>query len=200
MGLKEMGLNPDQFVDEETGLKARLYQNTETGEYTLAFAGTEGCLSCTDWRQNGKELSGASEQYVQAVNLGRRVAKAVYNQGGDLSFTGHSLGGGLAQAAVWGLSYGPYREAKLHNSAGESLITSLRTARRVFDPVIDVQNYAVVGYPLTTTPAIGGVLKNTTLMHMRPGSSWRPGYRHSMIAVRIAIDYGLFEPFRRVHL
>lgn len=35
-GLKEMGLNPDQFVDEETGLKARLYQNTEPGEYTLA--------------------------------------------------------------------------------------------------------------------------------------------------------------------
>ncbi len=90
------------------GLDYVLFEEDD-GDLVLAFRGTEP-LSAVDWVEDVEQAFGQSEQYEQAVSLARELQIEVnqYNQDNglhgeeaiDLSFTGHSLGGGLATAAA----------------------------------------------------------------------------------------------------
>ena len=91
--LLQNGSNP------ATGFLARAYKNDATGEIVIAYAGTtfEDGMKSLDWTKGN--IPGASgltlgEQIVDAARFYLDVYNANPNAG--ISFTGHSLGGGLA--------------------------------------------------------------------------------------------------------
>lgn len=92
--LRRLGLEPHDFVDQDSGFLARLYVN-EDGRYVLALRGTnEG----RDWRSNVRQGVGLKdEQYNLAVTVAESVRGAL---GDRFMITGHSLGGGLAAIAA----------------------------------------------------------------------------------------------------
>lgn len=80
--------------DRESGLKSALYARTLSNgekEYTYATAGTEDFLG-KDGLANVKQLGGLSVQYSQSMGIAQDLKKEL--GGAELSFTGHSLGGG----------------------------------------------------------------------------------------------------------
>lgn len=80
---------------DDTGLRAALFVDG-SGNQVLAYAGTD-FTSWADWKANILQGMGLeSAQYTNAIELARSY--------GSITFTGHSLGGGLASA--WGDSFG----------------------------------------------------------------------------------------------
>lgn len=78
---------------EPNGLGAAMYQRTANGitEYAYVYAGSD------DWNDAGNDLSqvvGMSSQYQQVSDLSKVVSRELVNK--ELTFVGHSLGGGLA--------------------------------------------------------------------------------------------------------
>ena len=83
------------YTNHWTGFRAVLFE--KNGEYVLSFAGTTP-LSIPDWYNNARQaLGGKPLQYQKAVDLAQELQR---QYGNNLSFVGHSLGGGLASAAA----------------------------------------------------------------------------------------------------
>ncbi len=183
--LEIRGLKKEEFFDAKTGLDARLYRNLETGEYTLAFQGTEDTI---DWKANGLEMVGASRQHPQAVKLARRVSLGVRRfKRWRFVVRRPFIGGGLAETAAWAVRTSAHREAAVFNSAGASFLTSARSAQKVFDPNTSVTNYVVHGDPLTIGRQLDGVQKNVVTIYTSPGEGRGLLYRHSTKAVQSAL-------------
>ena len=95
------------FVDfiigqDDTGLDYTIYEHRQTGDVVLAFRGTEP-LSIEDWKNDIQQVLVGSKdgQYEAAIKLAKALyEKVVTTNKKNLSFTGHSLGGGLATAAA----------------------------------------------------------------------------------------------------
>ena len=88
----DLGLDPSYF--EQGNFRAVIYRNSTTGEIVVAFRGT---AVAADFVDDAMQFGGHhSDSYRAAVELGERLAFA----GIDVTFTGHSLGGGLATAAA----------------------------------------------------------------------------------------------------
>ncbi len=82
-----------RFDREAIGFKAALFVKGD--DYILAFSETDA-TSLANWKANFLQAFGfESGQYTRGIN----VAIAVYNRYSNVSFTGHSLGGGIALAA-----------------------------------------------------------------------------------------------------
>lgn len=80
------------YDDKTTGFAAKLYE--KNGKYVLATAGTT-ITSGKDWYNNFAQHFGLeAKQYEQSIALALKLAKEHPN----LTFVGHSLGGGLASA------------------------------------------------------------------------------------------------------
>lgn len=80
-----------------TGLNASLYRNEVTGEYVVAFGGTE-MTSIMDWNTNVYNgLGFLTPQYEVAQKIGKAIAELSSEV--KINITGHSLGGGLASVA-----------------------------------------------------------------------------------------------------
>lgn len=91
--IAELGLDPLRFGPDSTP-QAYLFQ-TPDGGYVVAF---QGSVEGMDWVTNGRQALGADDpQYALAMDLAVQVNEAT---GGDVTFTGHSLGGGFAAAAA----------------------------------------------------------------------------------------------------
>nr|WP_281375573.1 RHS repeat-associated core domain-containing protein [Haloferula luteola] len=91
--LSELGIGYQDNVD---GFGAALYGDAKGG-YVLAFRGTN-FFSLGDWKANVLQAFGfRTSQYEQAVLL---AAEVYQRTGGNVTFVGHSLGGGLASAAA----------------------------------------------------------------------------------------------------
>ncbi|UFH60178.1 RHS repeat-associated core domain-containing protein [Sulfurovum mangrovi] len=172
--LNRYGVSQTDLVNESTGFASGIYKNTNTGEVTMAFRGTN---DGKDMKANLVEgITASSSQYAQAKRNASKFAKAT--KGMDTAFTGHSLGGGLAAAA----SEATGIEAKTYNAAGVHPMTV------IFGHGIgNIDNYYVVGEALTT-------LQNsyTGLGVLMPDSSGRqhPLVPPSLPKSRNPIDVG----------
>ncbi|RRD57143.1 DUF2974 domain-containing protein [Comamonadaceae bacterium OH2545_COT-014] len=96
----QIPIRPDMLHDPKTGFDAAIYQNAE-GQYVVAYRGTDS------WRlgpggdattNGGQAIGLATDQYQQATGLAMRALE-VFGEG-NVVITGHSLGGGLASAAM----------------------------------------------------------------------------------------------------
>ena len=84
--------------DPKSGFYSEVYQRTKKDgsiEYAYVTRGTE-LTSGKDWSNNLKQPFGLSEQYKQSTTNARRLANKMGSS--QLSFVGHSLGGGMAAA------------------------------------------------------------------------------------------------------
>lgn len=82
------------WSDDKTGFRARLYQKNSTGEFVLSTSGTD---EWSDWKNNFRQAAGMqSDQYDQSVNIAKQLDELLKDC--ELTFVGHSLGGGLASA------------------------------------------------------------------------------------------------------
>lgn len=129
--------------NNKTGFKSQVYERTVKGktEYTYATAGTE---DMKDTKQDIKQVFGKSEQYKQSVEVAGDL-KTALPKDAELTFTGHSLGGGLAEAN----SIATADNAVTFNAAGLS----------VFSPGGLQKSTKTDAYILTTDPlnAVQGV-------------------------------------------
>lgn len=104
-----------------------------------------------------------STQYEQAIDLAIVIHKAV---DGNVIFTGHSLGGGLACAA----SYATGADAVTFNSAGLS-------GRYASGTPGNIRAHFVVGDPLSLTQAILPIPAASGTRISHGGRSWLSGPR-----------------------
>ena len=81
------------FENPETGFKGALYQGSGEWEGQFIFA-TAGTDDLADVSEDLKQIFGASKQYKKSVG----IASGLKDKYAGVSFTGHSLGGGLASA------------------------------------------------------------------------------------------------------
>jgi RTX calcium-binding nonapeptide repeat (4 copies)/Protein of unknown function (DUF2974) len=117
-----------EIPDQPTGtfgFAYAVYKNTATNEIVISYRGTDNDVG--DWATN---LGVIFAQEAQAAEVYARVLRdyGVDAQGSNISFTGHSLGGGLAASmAVWF-----NRPATVFDPApSESLSKDMTVLRRV---------------------------------------------------------------------
>lgn len=95
--LAAMGIERAELLAPD-GFKANIYINRRTGAVVLAFAGTEDRPDVVTDIVNGVDIITA--QYLRIAALGRKVSEWAADAGiENLTFVGHSLGGGLAAFA-----------------------------------------------------------------------------------------------------
>lgn len=93
-------LNLDPSVLQAGDFRARVYAegSGEDTRYVIAMRGTR-FESLADWTTNAQQAFGAeSAHYRSALLIGERIGRSELAD--QVSFTGHSLGGGLASAAA----------------------------------------------------------------------------------------------------
>ena len=113
------------------GFKSMLFERTVDGkkEYTYAFAGTDK-WSLKDWANNAQQIIGMSKQYKMAMENADALIDGL--KGAKLTFTGHSLGGGMAAACA----YHTGGRALTFNPAGVSPLTIMPNGRANIDTYI----------------------------------------------------------------
>ncbi|MCC8118672.1 MAG: hypothetical protein LIP09_08005, partial [Bacteroidales bacterium] len=116
----------------KTGLKTMLFQQ-DIGEgkveYALAFAGTEWDTP-VDAINDCLQLYGLSAQYQEGMTIG----KEALNLEGELTFVGHSLGGGLSAACAFASG----GQAMTFNPAGVSIWTKLPNLNAQIDAYVTI--------------------------------------------------------------
>lgn len=104
----------DAIHTDDSGLKAALFVDGSGGS-VLAFAGTSP-TSWANWKANFLQAFGFdSAQYSAGYDLAQRYYKST---GGNIHFTGHSLGGGIAASVAirTGSSATVFNAAGVHNN------------------------------------------------------------------------------------
>jgi|GEM_PF-145211 len=87
--------------DGKSGFKSALYERrtaSGTTEYVYATAGTD-ITSGKDWLNNIGQIVGQSKQYALSIRNADKISEDL--GGKELTFVGHSLGGGLAAANAY---------------------------------------------------------------------------------------------------
>ncbi|VXC27041.1 hypothetical protein FLAVO9AF_750028 [Flavobacterium sp. 9AF] len=85
--------NLQKAIHYSSGLDGALYERNINGyvEYAYVYAGT---TNMSDWKTNGNQVFGTSLQYEQVSKNVEKLDK--FFKGKELTFVGHSLGGGLS--------------------------------------------------------------------------------------------------------
>jgi hypothetical protein len=124
---KDFGIEKN---NSENGLHSQVYERNKRGktEYVYASAGTE---DMTDAKQDALQLLGLSGQYDISMNNATKISDKL-GKGTELTFTGHSLGGGEAAANA----YKTGRDAITFNAAGVSPLTKMENSRSKVDAYI----------------------------------------------------------------
>lgn len=156
--IEKLGLSPEMLEQPGSSFRARVYATGEgaSERYVVAFRGSQGG---EDWKNDLQQAAGLnSASYSKALEIGKTIARSDAN----VTFTGHSLGGGLASEAA--IASG--READTFNAAGLASGT-ISAAKAVADAngrgTSAVQAYSVPHEVLTSLQnggdrVIGGVL------------------------------------------
>jgi len=114
-----------KYHDDGSGYDAHLYTRTVDGktEYVFATQGTDP-TSWKDWKNNVQQPFGVSEQYkINASNA--NALQKFFGDKTDLTFVGHSLGGGLAAEGSMITNH----PAITFNAAGLSPITKAEISK-----------------------------------------------------------------------
>ena len=99
----------------EGNYRARIFRNDATGELVVAFRGSD---DGPDWVEDIIQMNGkATRSYELAQDLAEKLEDNGY---GDVTYTGHSLGGGLATTAALASE----NEATVFNAAALSVDTA----------------------------------------------------------------------------
>jgi len=128
---QSIGLTDDDFVYR--GFAGRLFYHPDRGQYVYAFRGSD---EPHDFIEDAIQFNGEStSQYRHAVELSDRLYAIL---GADLSYTGHSLGGGLATTAA--LNTGNhaivFNSAALTPGAADQLSLPMQDANALVDNVV----------------------------------------------------------------
>jgi len=144
---------------KKSGLKSGLYERTIDGktEYTYALAGTEDLGK--DGVADIKQILGASKQYNQAISNTKKIIEQLGNA--ELTLTGHSLGGGLANASA--LATG--KASLAFNPAWVSTATAARYGL-LTKPQTGISNYIIVGEILDAVQRAASTPVPTVLRHV----------------------------------
>ena len=111
--LARIGVDPALLATRSNGYRARAYV-TGSGDTTRVVIAFKGSATRGDWEANVRQAVGSNtDHYNRALQIGQRIARQGVT---NVTFTGHSLGGGLASAA--GLAAG--RSTVTFNAAGLS--------------------------------------------------------------------------------
>ena len=84
-------------MNSDSGLQSAVYERTVDGvtEYVYATAGTQ-LTDYKDWLEDITQLFGKTNQYSESINIAEQLSEELSSF--ELTFVGHSLGGGLAAA------------------------------------------------------------------------------------------------------
>lgn len=116
---------PEDFnMNRDNGFYASLYKNNNTGQYFVAFRGSEpkGMQFYHDWfiEDGGQAFGAHTPQIEKTMNLAKKMKEAT---NGNTSFTGHSLGGGNSAMASYytGLPAYTFNTRGVHDNTLEFL-------------------------------------------------------------------------------
>ncbi|MEK7845244.1 MAG: lipase, partial [Pseudomonadota bacterium] len=125
-----------ESISKSSGMQAGVYNNRDTGKLTLAFRGTEACsfpCSLSETKaylldvaaDTALTLGFVNDQFKHAFNFAQDVVNRY--PGRKITVTGHSLGGGLAQAvgAVLGLETFAFNSSPVPDDFFDSYTLSL---------------------------------------------------------------------------
>ena len=154
------------------GFHAQIYKNEITGEYTLAFEGSNmhPILNWEDFKADWKDcnfiqgMGGVPEQYILAKIIADNVPEGI-----KINFTGHSLGGGLASVAgaITGLPTYTYNAEGVNKNIIKTFdishkvkynnydIKAYRTDKDELTAVQEDYKYLVIGAVVTLSPSLG---------------------------------------------
>lgn len=161
-----------KLEDKASSFKSQVYRRKlEDGsfEYNYTFAGS---VEGPDWVNNGDQLGGGSAQYDIAINNAKKLSMRLGSK--ELTFTGHSLGGGLATAAALATK----KNAITFNPAWVSMATVNKYGLNTGD-AFRVQNYVVAGELLNMGQ---NGLAPSPLLHL--------GHDHTLISPAVLSNLG----------
>jgi len=133
----------ESFINAKNGFKSSLYERTLDGvkEYAYATAGTE---SINDFKEDVLQLVGNSSQYIESVKNAKKLSHDL--AGYELTFVGHSLGGGLAAANALATDKNAitFNPAAISNATKTNLQLPVSTTKgRIFNVIVkgEIVNY-----------------------------------------------------------
>jgi hypothetical protein len=162
------GLPEGHFFDPTTGFEASLY--LYHGKYIIAFAGTDPSDS-HDLAADG--ILGFGVMQAQLQQAGEFYEKVKAQVGTNITFTGHSLGGGLA--AVMGVFFdkpavtfdqAPFRVAATLSNAQalQAHLTTATSTRAAYAADSDLASYSTTEQSLyTALPSLASTLTGIAL-------------------------------------
>jgi len=115
--LRILEFDSSKLYDEETGFQSDIFVDRD-GNMTLAFAGTN---DINDVFIDISQTFFFADQYTKAIEIATELAKRTDELNIKLAFTGHSMGGGMAEAAA--LATG--KQATSFNAAGLGFINRM---------------------------------------------------------------------------
>lgn len=168
-----VNIDPAALEDPSSGFRAAIYQNQQ-GQYVVAYAGTDPSQLPDIGADASQAFGLGAKQYNEATALAKQ-AEVAFGQG-NVVFTGHSLGGGLASAAALatdatavtfnsaGLSNQTLRDLGFNpNAAREDLADSGQVRRYVVDS--DPLTLAQQGLPAIPVPGLGPISPPNAVGH-----------------------------------
>jgi len=117
-------------IDDPTGFTARAYRNTLTGEIAIAYTGTtfEGAVNNVgDWLLGNLTAGSGAVLALQVIDAAKFYLDVLQsNPGANITFTGHSLGGGLASlmAVYFNRQAVVFDEAPFKKSADSAIVVN----------------------------------------------------------------------------
>jgi hypothetical protein len=171
--LASLGIKPSDLSPVNSNFRAAIYASgpVENPSYIAAFKGTTP-TSIEDLTQNVVQgLGMPSKYYKAAIEIGKKLS----DYADDLSFAGHSLGGGLASAAsvVTGKAATTFNAAGLNSATtgGFPVLQAPVTAYHVADDILATTQDASIfpsayGQRFTLPPITGKIY--SLAAHGRP--------------------------------
>jgi RHS repeat-associated protein len=143
---RDVGLKESDFNNSKTGLQSGLYERVKKDgatEYTYATAGTDP-TSVKDIGANAKQTVSASSQYDKSISNAKTISKSLGDA--ELTFTGHSLGGGTASANAIATD----KKALTFNAAGLSIATKFSLGG--FSGVFKSYDSSITSFQMSSDP------------------------------------------------